>query len=179
MRLITLAILMILLACKGDQKSTSEASLKPDDLPNLMFSEKSDAGAPATLESISWLAGHWQGEALGGKTEEIWSPAEGGSMMGMFRLLVGEKVQFYELMSITEEDSSLVLRIKHFNHDLTGWEEKDEREEFHLVRVTPQKLFFDGITFEKVAPDRLHIYVLFGDKERGFEEEKFEYRMKE
>ena len=31
----------------------------------------------------SWLTGYWQGEGLGGKIEEVWSEAQGSSMMGM------------------------------------------------------------------------------------------------
>ncbi len=40
----------------------------------------------ATLEDVSWIAGHWKGEAFGGIAEEIWSPPLGDSMMFVFKL---------------------------------------------------------------------------------------------
>ena len=44
------------------------------------------------LENISWIAGHWKGEAFGGITEEIWSEPSGGSMMASFKLVVDDNV---------------------------------------------------------------------------------------
>ena len=45
-------------------------------------------------------------------------------MMGSYRLVKDDKVIFYELQTIVEQGSSLVFRLKHFNADLSGWEEK-------------------------------------------------------
>jgi len=42
----------------------------------------------ATLKDVAWIAGHWQGEALGGITEEVWTAPLGKSMMGSFKLVV-------------------------------------------------------------------------------------------
>ena len=84
-------------------------------------------GSPAaTLEEVSWIAGHWSGEAFGGITEEVWTPPLGGSMMCAFKLVVDGKIKFYELCTISEENKSLLLKIKHFDSDLKGWEDKNE-----------------------------------------------------
>ena len=68
-------------------------------------------------------------------------------MMGVFRLVQGGKAGFYELMTFKEESGSLVFRLKHFNADLTGWEEKGETVDFQLVAIEEYVAFFDGITF--------------------------------
>jgi len=121
-------------------------------------------GSPkANLDVISWLAGHWRGEAFGGITEEVWSPPLGGSMMGAFKLVVNGKVSFYELETIMEVDNTLVLKLKHFNADLTGWEEKEDTVDFRLVKVTTNKIYFDGFTLERISDDEINMYVIIED----------------
>lgn len=130
----------------------------------------------ANLKVIDWLTGHWRGEAMGGITEEIWSPSLAGSKMFSFRMASGDEVVFYEFGAMSEENGTLILRLKHFNPDLKGWEEKDEREEFRLIKVTPDKVFFDGFTFEKISPDEINMYVLMEHKDKPSEELKFNYK---
>ena len=47
-----------------------------------------------SVAELSWLAGHWRGEGLGGQCEEIWSAPQAGTMMGTFRLMKDGEVQF-------------------------------------------------------------------------------------
>ena len=42
--------------------------------------------AKASLTDFTWLAGQWTGPALGGRSEEMWTRPDGGSMQGMYRL---------------------------------------------------------------------------------------------
>jgi hypothetical protein len=49
----------------------------------------------------------------------------------MYRLVRDRKPIFYELLTIVEENGSLMLRLKHFN--LTGWEDKLKTIDFPLV----------------------------------------------
>ena len=128
----------------------------------------------ATIEDVAWIAGHWRGEAMGGLTEEIWSPPLGGAMMASFKLVVDNEVNFYELETISEEDGSLLLRIKHFDAALTGWEEKDETVDFPLVKLLEKTAYFDGLTFELVSEDELNVYVVFKDGDKQ-SEAKFAY----
>jgi len=132
----------------------------------------------ASITDVSWISGHWSGEAFGGKVEEIWSPPTGESMMCAFKLVKDDKVQFYEICTISEENGSLMLRIKHFNPDLKGWEEKDETVDFPLVRITDTRIYFSGFTFEKVSDDELNIYVLTSQEPGNEKEVKFNYRRK-
>lgn len=128
----------------------------------------------ATLADIAWLSGHWRGEAFGGITEEIWSPPLGDSMMGSFKLVSEGKTSFYEICQLVEENGSLSFRLKHFNSDLTGWEEKNEREEFPLVKVEKNAVYFDGFTIKRISANEIHMYVVISDEGEA-EEVEFKY----
>ena len=140
----------------------------------LSFDEKE--GSPrADLTVLDWLPGHWKGEAFGGIVEELWSPPLGGSMMCAFKLVVNDEVSFYEIVTLKEIEGTLILKLKHFDADLKGWEEKDETVDFKLVKASEGKVFFDGFTFEKVSENEINIYVIVGSG--GQEQEvKFNYR---
>ncbi len=129
---------------------------------------------PATLNDIKWLSGHWTGRAFGGTAEEIWSDAKAGSMMGMYRLIQAEKPVFYELLTIVEEHGSLVLRLKHFNPDLTGWEEKNTTFDFPLVALGDGAVHFEGISFHPDG-DAMTVYLAIEQKGRKVHEEVFSY----
>ncbi len=136
-------------------------------------------GSPeASLEDVKWISGRWTGEAFGGTIEEIWSPPLGNSMMCVFKLLKDGEAGFYEIVTITEENNSLILRLKHFHGDLKGWEEKDETVDFKLVKVTPGKVYFDGFTFEKISGDEITIYVRISH-DHTVEEVPFKYKRSE
>ncbi len=128
----------------------------------------------AILSDVSWIEGHWKGEAFGGITEEIWSPPLGDSMMFSFKLVVDNKVVFYELGGIREVDSTLIFQLKHFGNDFKGWEEKDETIDAKLVKIESNRVYFEGFTFEKVNENEMAIYVLIKEKDKT-EEVKFNY----
>lgn len=113
----------------------------------------------ATLADARWLAGAWAGTGLGGVSEETWAEPQGGQMMGMYRLVTRGAVTFYEFMNLREENGTLVLKLKHFNGDLTAWEDKERWVTFRLARVAPNELAFGGLTFRKVDDDNLRIYL--------------------
>ena len=129
------------------------------------------------LENISWIAGTWHGEAFGGITEEIWSEPSGGSMMATFKLINDDKVTFYEIEIIREIENSLVLQLKHFGEDLKGWETKDETVDFPLIKITENKVIFEGMTFEKISKNEMNVYVDIKDNNKT-ETVKFNYKKK-
>ena len=132
---------------------------------------------PATLADMRWLAGHWTGEAFGGKTEELWTEPAGPNMSGLYRLVKGEKTIFYEIMVVTEEAGSLVFRLKHFNADLTGWEEKNEVRSFPLVAKKDGAMLFEGMSFHPDG-DSLTVYLAVEHEGKPPEEITFTYRRK-
>ena len=161
MRKITLILILIAFTnCKAQDNTLqlTEGSASPE----------------ANLEDVSWIQGHWKGEAFGGITEEIWSPPLGDSMMFSFKLVTDDKVAFYELGGIRQVDGTLIFQLKHFGNDFKGWEEKDQTIDFKLVKVTENKVYFNGLTLEKISNDEINIYVAIEDG--GITtEEKFTY----
>lgn len=129
----------------------------------------------ANIEQLSWLAGLWQGEALGGVVEEHWAPPSAGSMVGTFKLSSKGKVKFYEIEIIREVGDSLVLQLKHFHHDLKGWEEKDKTVDFALVKMEDNAAYFEGFTIRKISDDEIHMFVVFS-REPEIKEASFKYK---
>lgn len=128
----------------------------------------------ASIEQLSWLAGHWRGEALGGVVEEHWAPPSAGSMVGSFKLSVDGKVKFYEIEIIREVADSLVLQLKHFAPDLKGWEEKEQTVDFALVKIDASAAYFDGFTIRKISDDEIQMFVVLG-REPEVKEVSFSY----
>lgn len=118
----------------------------------------------SSIEDISWIAGHWVGDAFGGVGEEIWSKPMGGAMMGCYRAVKNDTVNFYEMLLIREVNNSLLLQIKHFNPNLSGWEEKDETVDFPFVKKEGNRVYFEGFTFERNSEDKMTIYLAVGSK---------------
>jgi len=167
-RTAALALLFVtLVAARGDTQEKLTAHT---------YTRSAATPAPsAQLQDMAWLAGHWVGEALGGTVEEIWSPPRGGAMMGMFRLVKDGETAFYELMTILPEDGSLLLRLKHFNANLGGWEEKDDTVEFPLVAIADGAFRFEGLSLHPEGDDRLKIHLAMHKKDGTMQEVTFAY----
>lgn len=133
-------------------------------------------GESATIKDVEWLAGSWLGEGLGGVSEEVWSSPQHGTMMGSYRLIVKEKPVFYEMMLMTEKAGTLLLRLKHFDPELIGWEEKDKFVDFKFVKKDGNRIYFSGLTFENADKNTLNIYLALKQKDGTLKEEAF--RMK-
>jgi hypothetical protein len=113
---------------------------------------KADAGhvpPPATIGDAAWLVGTWSGTGIGGaEAHEDWLAPSGSTMVGTFvqETAVGG-IMFTEHMYLMEEDGSLAVKLKHFNPDLTGWEEKDGMLTFRLIAAEPCALHFNALTY--------------------------------
>lgn len=127
--------------------------------PETRIGEKDFTSPPATLDQLDWLVGQWAGEGIqGAPAMESWLPPAGGTMVGTF---VQErededgpmKIMFTEHMYISEEDGSLALKLKHFNADMTGWEEKDDFLTFRLVAIEDCAVYFNALTLRCLDRD--------------------------
>jgi hypothetical protein len=68
------------------------------------------------------------------------------------------------------------MKLKHFHADLRGWEERDDSRRFPLVAKRDGRMYFDGMTFERVGMDRVKIYLAIENRKDGtVREEIFEY----
>lgn len=128
------------------------------------------------LDNIKWISGHWKGEAFGGQVEEHWSEPSGGSMMATFKLIADGKVSFYEIEIIREVENSLILQLKHFDHDLKGWETKNETVDFPLIKITENRVIFEGMSFEKVSDTEMNVFVDIKNENGDLETIEFNYK---
>jgi hypothetical protein len=117
------------------------------------------AQQPVGIEDAAWLAGRWIGEGLGGQIEETWAPPIGGQMVGHFRLTREGKPVFYEIELIDEHEGGLRFRVKHFNPDFTGWEERDAWVSFAFESASSVDLRYRGLTLRRVGVDRMEITI--------------------
>jgi Domain of unknown function (DUF6265) len=117
----------------------------------------------ATIDHLGWMAGNWLGNVDGDPVDEHWSSPGGGTMVGMFRWLKDGNLFYYELLAIEPEASGLVLRLKHFNRGLIGWEEKGMAIAYPLVEIGNQTATFERggsfrstrFVYRRVAVDEL------------------------
>lgn len=110
---------------------------------------------PASIEQLDWLVGQWVGEGIeGAPAMESWLPPMGGTMVGTFVQETPKgDIMFTEHLYIMPQDGSLVLKLKHFNADLTGWEEKDDMLTFRLVAIEPCAAYFNALTLRCRNPN--------------------------
>jgi hypothetical protein len=137
--------------------------------------------APAGLDQLGWLAGTWRGQGLGGApAAETYSSPQAGQIFGTFVQEDGKGgVQFYELVQIVPRGGSLVYRLRHFNADLTGWEDAKAGKavEFVLVAVEGDAFHFNGLTVRRDGADGLRTAVRIDSRDgKPAREASFSYR---
>jgi hypothetical protein len=131
---------------------------------------KLDEGAkPATadLDKFKFLVGRWVGTGLGGDCEEVFLPVWNNTMTGSFRYSKDGKLVFSEYFSFHTDENGTALRLKHFNPDLVGWEDKDGMVKFPLIKVEEKAAYFGGLTYQLVGPDELHVWVAMRNRPNG------------
>jgi hypothetical protein len=79
------------------------------------------------------------------------------------------------LLTLVQEGGSLVLRLKHFNPDLTGWEEKQKTVDFRLVGLAEGVVQFEGMSFRREGDGKLTVYLAIEGKDGALHEEAFRY----
>lgn len=172
-RSIACVLLLIIVAIEA-----AAAQQPPPPEPVFTARRLGDRSSPAAkIEVMAWLSGRWEGDGLGGFNEEIWSAPRDGVMMGMFRHLKQERTVFYEFLMFVEEKGSVVLKLKHFNPDFSGWEEKAAFVDFPLVSVDAEAVHFDGLSFIRESTNALRIYLLLRDSRTGLVREEV-FRMR-
>jgi hypothetical protein len=102
-------------------------------------------GQPARtppLQPLAFLSGRWVSIKPAEVQEESWSRVSGDSMTGTFRIVQGGKPVFYEFWAVEVDGNSPVLKLKHFNANLAGWEEKDVSTKLPLVSSSEDDAVF-------------------------------------
>ena len=111
--------------------------------------EQGSASPAASIADVAWLQGVWIGEGIGGGAAmEDWLPPAGDTMVGTFVQETPEGgIMFTEHMYLMEEEGSLAVKLKHFNADLTGWEDKDGMVTFRLLALEDCAAYFQALTY--------------------------------
>ncbi|MCG8506809.1 MAG: DUF6265 family protein [Sphingomonadales bacterium] len=112
-----------------------------------------------SIDDFAFLTGYWKGTGLGGEVEEVWMPPVDGRMFGIFKLSGDGELSFTEYMEITQQEGQWVVRLKHFNPDFSGWEEKDDHVTFHLDSVRENEALFGGLTYKVSNGNELEVTV--------------------
>lgn len=116
---------------------------------------------PASIDQLSWLAGSWVGTGMGADVTETYSAPLGGRITGHFAMADGKGgVAFTEIVDYVPLRTSLAYRVRHFNPDLSGWEDKTGKPViFPLVAIEKDRWFFDGMTLDRTGPNALTMWV--------------------
>jgi hypothetical protein len=140
-----------------------------------------EAAPPASVADLAWIAGHWLDASPGTLSEEVWTPPSGDSMMGMWRFVSGGRARIFELLTITNGDGGLELRLRHFDPRLVGREDKERPVVLKLVRRGDREAAFEGreyagagsvrITYRRADEDGLTVTL-----EKGGTKEEFRFR---
>ena len=92
--------------------------------------------APKILE-LAWLSGDWQ-TAPGGRAliEEHWTVPAGGTMIGMGRVVAGEKTAEFEFLRIEQRGNDLYY--------VANPNANCPQTDFKLTRLTGQEVIFEN-----------------------------------
>lgn len=132
--------------------------------------------ARATIADAAWMAGRWVGEGLGGQMEEAWSTPADGQMTGYFRLVRDGRVVFTEIMLIDEYEGGLRMRVKHFDRDFVGWEERGEWVAFAFESVAPGEIRWRGLSMTRTSDTEMTGLIRIRYGENDVREEVLRYR---
>ena len=87
-------------------------------------------------------------------------------MVGHFSLTQQGRPIFYEILLLDEHEGGLRMRVKHFNPDFVGWEERDGWHAFEPEAVEPFHLRLKGIDLRR-SGDELTIVIALRDDATG------------
>ena len=130
----------------------------------------------AKVSDLGWLVGEWTGEGFGSQLYETYSAPVGGQMPGHFYAARDGKADFYEFVMIAEVGNSIEYRVRHFNPDMTAWEDKDRFVKFPLVAAEGGSWYFDGLTIRRTGPDAADHIVRVKGKDGKTSEAVLKYR---
>lgn len=139
--------------------------------------EEGFVSPPANVYQLWWLEGLWQGEGIdGAPATESWLAPTGNTMVGAFVQQTAEgDILFTEHMYLVEQGDSPALKLKHFNADLAGWEDKAGMVTFRLLELKPCAAFFRGLTLRCEGTDQLVVAVRMNSDKPEAEELIFRF----
>jgi hypothetical protein len=77
------------------------------------------------LADFGWLEGRWRGDWGPRVAEQVWMAPKAGLMLGIFRLIEGDKPLVIELFSMVQKPEGINFYLRHFTTELVPWEKSD------------------------------------------------------
>lgn len=128
-----------------------------------------------SIDDFAFLAGYWQGEGFGGQSKEMWMPPSNGRMFGIFTQTNDGELVFSEYMEISQQESGWAVRLKHFNPDFSGWEEKADYVNFQFDSVSDNKAVFGGLSYEVIDGNKLIVSLRMRQSDGSLTTEYFHF----
>lgn len=113
-------------AARAQGNSASSAQAEQALAPSPPQSPSSaTAATKSALDNFAWLEGRWRGEWGPRVAEQIWLGPKAGEMLGVFRLVEGDKTLVLELFTLVEKSGGVDFYFRHFTPQLLPWEKSD------------------------------------------------------
>jgi len=101
--------------------------------------------APCTLAGLSWMAGDWHNSADPNGSEERWTVAPGGVLMGSAFEFEKDGKDYAEALTVRQDGAAINMVLRHFDIDLgRAWEERTAPMIFAAASCDGQSAVFDG-----------------------------------
>lgn len=97
-------------------------------------------------------------------------------MIGTFRLVSDKKLNFCEVFLLTKTDQGVILKVKHFDDQLVGWEAKGKSVNFPLLKVGKNAVWFRGLTYQLQKDGSLKAWVAMKQKDNTFREAEIHFQ---
>jgi len=96
--------------------------------------------------------------------------------MGMFRFTdENGDVQFLEFWVLDASG----MKLKHFDPEFVGWEEKDDFVNFEMIKSEPNKVTMKGLIYERTPENTLKIALDMQQDDGKLTTERFELQREE
>lgn len=99
--------------------------------------------AAAKLADLGWLEGRWRGDWGPRIAEQVWMAPKAGLMLGVFRLIEGDKPLVIELFSMVQRPDGINFYFRHFTSELVPWEKSDATM-LNLASMDGKKIDFEN-----------------------------------
>lgn len=116
-----------------------------------------------SLADVSFIEGHWKGNANGNSLEAVWTAPEGDNIVGFIRMMKNDKATLYEMFAFEQTEQGPVAMVKHFKPGLIGVEEKNVSDRYTFVEAGPGRAIFQKqgeelrVLYEKRSADQFVI----------------------
>ena len=97
------------------------------------------AAAPADVASLAWLEGRWVGEKDGIASEEFWTSARGGALLGLHRDVKGDALLSWEFFRVEKTPKGIVYFASPRSAPPTP---------FTLVESGPERAVFENLAHD-------------------------------